>query len=72
MNIELRLRRLEAEKVARNGVFLIAPDDNCTWSFTTLKGKKKYFATVEDAIEAIHKKYGNPVIIVWDAGRTAP
>lgn len=66
MNIELRLKSLEARKSFDNGVFLILPNDDGTVFFTTKKGKKKLFPCVEDAAAAIYSKHANPVIIVLD------
>ena len=60
---------MEAKTAAKDGVFVVTvlPDGSAT--FTTAKGKRKEFPSLEAAETALNEKYGNPVIIVVDVFR---
>ena len=66
MNIEIRLRSLEAKQSAKNGVFLVEAFSNGVASYLTPKGKRKVFDSVDAATAELNKKYDNPVIIIID------
>lgn len=66
MTIELRLKSLEAKSSVRNGVFVVTVDDDGIASYTTAKGKRKSFLSLEEAKAALYERYCDPVIIIID------
>lgn len=65
INIELRLRSLEARKASRNGVFVVfgLPDGTAQAHGAN---KMLLFDDMEDATETLHSMYDDPVVIIVD------
>ncbi len=68
MNIELRLKSLEARKSIKNGVFVVTVNDGGKASLVTKKGKVKTFDSLENAKAVLYEKYCDPIIIIIDVG----
>ena len=63
MNIEIRLRSLEARKAAKKGVFVVMELED---GIITINGKKMLeYNSVDEAVTHLERMYDNPAIISW-------
>ena len=65
MNVEMRLKNLEAKKNT-DSAFIVFGNDDGSATCTISKGETKAFDSVNDAIAFIQKRYRDPHIIIWD------
>ena len=68
MNIEIRLRSLEAKRAAQKGVFVIMESED---GYITINGEKRIeYNSIDDAVESLEARYNNPAIISWRRSET--